>query len=83
MKHIPTQKDAAADLYRCVYFTLEKDGFKSENFSRFLSNALKIIEKLNTPTVTKAKELIAKALDEKREKSKRQEDLLTASQILR
>lgn len=83
MSHQPTQADVAADLYRCVYFTLEKDSFNSPNFIRFMEHARKILKNFDSIHARKAKELISKAMDEKREKIKRQEDLLTASLILK
>jgi len=83
MSHIPTEADAAADLYRCVYFSLQKDGFSSSNFIDFFNNAQKILSNLNSKKARLAKQLIIKFKDETKPTIKRQEDLLTASILLK
>lgn len=81
-KHKPTLQDAAADLYRCVYIST-KEGIDSENFARFLHNAEKILANFNSSTVKVAEKLIQKSKDNGKELIKRQEDLLTASLLLK
>lgn len=81
--HKPTLQDAAADLYRCVYFSIQNNGFESTNFDRFLSNAENILSDYQSIKVERVKDLIKRSKDSSKELIKRQEDLLTASLLLK
>ncbi len=83
MNHVPTLQDAASDLYRCVYASLAKDGFESETFKLFFTNAQEILAKFDTPSALEARKLVQRSLNKSLDKAKRQEDLLTASLILK
>jgi hypothetical protein len=86
MTYTPTLLDAAVDIRRCIYASMEPNGFQSAEFLIFWKNANAIISENDSQIKPELKKYIYRCLKNAENKSlsknRRQEDLLMAATLL-
>ena len=87
MSYSPTRYDVAADLEHAIYASFSGEKFKDGNVIMFLSHAFKDLSKvknqMNKRRFALAQQMIRNALKSNRAVTKRREDLLMASILIR
>ncbi len=86
MSYVPTLLDAAADLRRCVYSSMETEDFQNPEFLIFWENAKKIISENDSKIKTAVRKYLYICLTNVQNgnlsKNKRQENILMAANLL-